>query len=144
MTIITTLLVLAMTAVPTAPEGADVLASSHGATETIDRLAAIVEAHGGRVFARIDFSADAKKAGLELRPEVMLIFGNPKQGTPLLQAAPSVGLDLPLKALAWTDEVGATWVAFDTAEYITRRHGVPASLQANISGARTLIEQATH
>ena len=139
---LTTLLVIAMTANPSAPDGADILASSHGATETIDRLATIVEAHGGRVFARIDFSADAKKAGLELRPEVMLLFGNPKQGTPLMQAAPSAGLDLPLKALAWTDAAGATWVAFDTAEYITRRHGLPASLQANIGGARALIEEA--
>lgn len=137
------LLVIAMTVIPSVPEGASVVASSYGAAETIDRLSAIVEAHGGTVFARIDFSADAKKAGLELRPEVMLVFGNPKQGTLLLHAAPSAGLDLPLKALAWTDEDGATWVAFDTAEYITRRHGLPASLQGNISGARILIEQAT-
>lgn len=138
----TFLLVIAMTAIPSVPEGANVLSSSHGAAETIDRLSALVEAHGGTVFARIDFSADARKAGLELRPEVLLVFGNPKQGTALLQAAPSVGLDLPLKALAWTDENGATWVAFDTAEYVTRRHGLSASLQANISGARVLIEQA--
>jgi uncharacterized protein (DUF302 family) len=110
---------------------------------TIDRLTQLVTSKGLQVFARIDFANDARQAGLELRAEQLLIFGNPKAGTPLLQSSPSVGLDLPLKALAYEDAGGATWVIVNDPAYIIVRHGVAPSLEANISGALALVAAAT-
>jgi uncharacterized protein (DUF302 family) len=118
------------------------IASKHGVAETLDRLERLLKERGLIVFARIDFSDDAAKAGLTLSAEQMLIFGNPKAGTPLLQAAPTVGLDLPLKALAWADADGKTWVAYNAPEYITRRHGLAASFSANLSGPVALLQAA--
>jgi uncharacterized protein (DUF302 family) len=115
--------------------------SAHDVATTLQRLEDIVKAHGLTVFARIDFSGDAARAGLSMRPEEMLIFGNPKAGTPLLQAAPTVGLDLPLKALVWQDESGTTWIACNDAGYVLQRHGLPSSFEANIAGAAALLAQ---
>lgn len=116
--------------------------SRHDVATTLDRLEQSVNAHGLTVFARIDFSGDAARAGLSMLPEGLLLFGNPKGGTPLMQAAPSVGLDLPLKALAYEDADGKTWVVFNTSDYVVTRHDVPPALAANIAGAAKLIEQA--
>lgn len=116
--------------------------SRHDVATTLDRLEQSVKAHGLTVFARIDFSGDAARAGLSMRPEGLLLFGNPKGGTPLMQAAPSVGLDLPLKALAYEDADGKTWVVFNSSDYVVTRHDVPPALAANIAGAAKLIEQA--
>ncbi|HEY0231846.1 MAG TPA: DUF302 domain-containing protein [Dokdonella sp.] len=118
------------------------LASAHDVATTLDRLQRSLEEHGLTVFARIDFSGDAARAGLALRPEGLLLFGNPKGGTPLMQAAPSVGLDLPLKALAFEDADGRTWLVFNTSDYLLARHEVPPELAANIAGALKLLEQA--
>lgn len=116
--------------------------SRHSVTETIERLDAIVRAKGLLVFARIDFGADAQRAGLTMRPMQALLFGNPKAGTPLLVASPQSGLDLPLKALAWEDAQGDVWISSNAAEYVRARHALPESLIPNIAGARALIEEA--
>jgi uncharacterized protein (DUF302 family) len=94
------------------------------------------------VFARIDFSGDAGKAGLSMPPTQMLIFGNPKAGTPLMIAAPSVAIDLPLKAVAWQDGGGRVWLSYNAPEYLKRRHGLPETLLPNIAGIRALVEHA--
>jgi uncharacterized protein (DUF302 family) len=124
------------------PAGFVRIASLHGAAETIDRLEAAARQHGLIVFARIDFAADAERAGLAMRPEQLLLFGNPRAGTPLMLAAPSTGLDLPMKALAWQDADGKTWVAYNPPEWIAQRHGLSPELAANLAGAVALIEQA--
>jgi uncharacterized protein (DUF302 family) len=116
--------------------------SHHSVGETLDRLDALVRSKGLTVFARIEFSADAERAGLSMRPMAMLLFGNPKAGTPLLVASPRAGLDLPLKALAWEDAEGAVTVSWNAPEYFEGRHGLPHELVANIAGARGLIEAA--
>jgi len=94
------------------------------------------------IFARIDFSGDAGRAGLHMRPEQMLIFGNPKGGTPLMQAVPTVGLDLPLKALVWEDAEGRTWLAYNDPDYIVQRHAVESNLSINLAGVIPLLERA--
>ena len=117
------------------------LRSRHSVSVTIDRLEGLLQERGVLVFARIDFSGDATRSGLSLLPEQMLIFGNPKGGTPLLQQAATVGLDLPLKALVWEDEQGTTWVGYNTTDYIIQRHGLPSAMSANLAGAITLLQQ---
>jgi uncharacterized protein (DUF302 family) len=118
------------------------LTSRHAVAETLERLEALLKERGVMVFARIDFSGDAARAGLTLRPEQMLIFGNPKAGTPLMQNEPAAGLDLPLKALVWEDAEGGTQVAYNDPQYVTRRHGLDAALAANLAAVVPLIERA--
>ena len=111
--------------------------------QAIDRLQALATAAGLTVFARIDFSGDAQRAGLTMRPMQMLLFGNPPEhGTPLMVAAPRTGLDLPLKALAWEDAEEAVWLSFNAPEYLQGRHGFPAALIANIAAVRVLVQKA--
>jgi uncharacterized protein (DUF302 family) len=121
--------------------GAIQLRSRHPVSVTIDRLQALLKQHGILVFARIDFSGDAERAGLRMPAEQMLIFGNPKGGTPLMQQAPTSGLDLPLKALVWEDDQGTTWIGYNTPDYILQRHGLPTAMSANLSGAISLLQQ---
>jgi len=99
--------------------------SSCSVAETIDQLEALATAQGMRIFARIDQKAAAEDAGLTLRPTVLLIFGDPKSGTPLMAAHPSVALDLPLKALAWQDDSGQVWLTYNSPQYLWERHGLP-------------------
>ncbi|HEY2416876.1 MAG TPA: DUF302 domain-containing protein [Steroidobacteraceae bacterium] len=110
--------------------------------ETIDRLQSLATAAGLTVFARIDFSGDAQRAGLTMRPMQMLLFGNPKGGTPVMVAAPRAGLDLPLKALAWQDNEGSVWLSYNAPEYLQSRHGFPPALTANFAGIRALVQKA--
>ena len=116
--------------------------SRHPANATIHRLETLLTEKGVKIFARIDFSADAQAAGLTLRPELMLIFGNPKAGTPLMVERPTVGIDLPLKVLAWEDTQGKSWVAFNDPSYIIARHELTESLAKNLAAVIPLIEQA--
>jgi uncharacterized protein (DUF302 family) len=102
------------------------------------RLEAAVAQRGLTIFARIDFAADAAAVGLVLRPARLLLFGNPRAGTPLIVAAPTVALDLPLKVLVWEAEDATVWVGFNTPEYLAERHGVPAGLLANVRAVETL------
>lgn len=117
--------------------------SPRSVAATIDRLEALARQRGLAVFARIDFSGDAARAGLTLAPMQMLLFGNPKAGTPLLAAAPRSALDLPLKALAWEDGDGQVWVSWNALDYLAARHGLSETVVQSIAGGLALIEAAT-
>lgn len=103
--------------------------SPHSVTETVDRLAAAVEGAGAKVFARIDHAAGATSVGSELRPTQMLMFGNPKLGTPALQAAQTTGLDLPLRVVVYQDQNGQVHVAYHPPAKLAEEHGVPADAE---------------
>ena len=118
------------------------ITSTHSVAQTMERLESLLKERGVMIFARIDFSGDAARAGLSLRPEQLLIFGNPKAGTPLMQSVPAAGLDLPLKALVWEDAEGHTQIAYNDPHYIIRRHGLDAALAANLAAVVPLIERA--
>jgi uncharacterized protein (DUF302 family) len=118
------------------------LKSERRAAATIDRLAELVRAKGLTVFARIEFSHDAETAGLTMHPMVQLVFGNPKAGTPLLVANPAAGLVLPLRALAWEDADGHSWLSYEAPETVIERFHLPPALGANIAGLRALCEAA--
>jgi uncharacterized protein (DUF302 family) len=113
--------------------------SAHSVEETIDRLEAVLREKNVQVFARIDQRAEAKKAGLDMPAMELLIFGNPKAGTPLMIAEPTLGIDLPLKAMAWEDREGKVWLSYNAPEYLEERYGM--ELKAlGVIGA--LVEQA--
>ena len=116
--------------------------SPYSVPETLARLESILKERGVTVFVRVDHSGEAEKAGLKMRPTQLLIFGSPKGGTPVMVAAPSVAIDLPLKALAWEDERGRVWLSYNTPEYLQQRHGFPMDLLKNIAGASALIQKA--
>src|SRR3984893_11828244 len=116
--------------------------SGYSVPETVARLQAVLKEKGLRVFALIDHSGEAEKAGLTMRPTQLLIFGSPKGGTPLMVAAPRLAIDLPLKALAWQDEQGKVWLSDNSPEYLQERHGFPAALLKNIAGIGALIQKA--
>lgn len=118
------------------------LPSRHSVAATLDRLEASLKQRGVLVFARIDFSGDAARAGLHMRPEQMLIFGNPKAGTPLMLQVPAVGLDLPLKVLAWEEAEAKVWLAYNDPQYIVRRYGIEAALAANLAAVAPIIQAA--
>ena len=106
-------------------DGLIAIKSPHGVGETVDRLEMLVIEKGMTVFARIDHSAGAAKVGKALRPTQLLIFGNPKGGTPFMVCAQTAGIDLPLKMLAWQDESGQVWLAYNDPVFLAARHGVP-------------------
>ena len=116
--------------------------SPYSVQDTLARLESILKERGLTIFARVDHSGEAEKAGLKMRPTQLLIFGSPKGGTPLMVAAPSVAIDLPLKALAWEDESGRVWLSYNVPEYLQQRHGFPIELLKNIAGASALIQKA--
>ena len=116
--------------------------SRHSVAETVTRLEAALEAKGLRVFARIDHSGEAKAVGLKMRPTLLIVFGNAKAGTPLMVAAPTLAIDLPMKALVWEDADGVVWLSYNSPEYLARRHGIPDELMKNISGASAVLEGA--
>ena len=121
------------------------LPSAYGAEETLRRLEALLAERGVHVFARVDHAAGAAKVGLPLRPTQVLLFGNPAAGTPLMQSSQTIGIDLPLKALAWEDEAGRTWLSYNRPDYLAQRHGVhdrgPA-VQAMTAGLEALARAA--
>ena len=100
------------------------LKSNHDVSETINRLEAVLNKKGMTVFKRIDHSAGAEKAGIELRPTELLIFGNPKVGTPLMLCSQTAAIDLPQKVLAYEDEKGQTWLSYNDPAYMAKRHGI--------------------
>lgn len=110
------------------------LASRHSVEETVSRLEAVLAQKGVSIFASIDHSGEAARVGLEMRPTKLLIFGSPKAGTPLMRAAPTIAIDLPLKALIWEDAEGRVWLTYNDPQYLQRRHNVPAELLPNIAG----------
>jgi uncharacterized protein (DUF302 family) len=111
------------------PDGFIAVPSTHGPKETADRVAAAIAERGMMVMARIDHAGAAEKIGMALRPTEVLIFGNPKGGTPLMQAAQTIGIDLPLKALIWQDEAGKTWIGYNDPAWLAKRHGVGGAEQ---------------
>lgn len=118
------------------------IASPYPVEETLRRLQAAFAAKGLQVFAVIDHSGEAEKVGLKMRPTKVVIFGSPKAGTPLMVAAPSLAIDLPLKALVAEDAVGKVWLTYNDPEYLQERHGVPEQLIKNLAGAGTVIAKA--
>lgn len=119
------------------------LESSFPVKETVDRLARLVESKGLTVFCRIDHAANAVSAGLELRPTEVLIFGNANGGTPLMQATQCIGIDLPLKALAWQDAGGRTWLSYNDPVWLTARHGIETVGAAPATAMRALLMAVT-
>jgi uncharacterized protein (DUF302 family) len=118
------------------------LNSPHSVTETLARLESIVQSKGIAILARIDHSGDAAKAGLEMYPTKLLIFGNAKSGTPLMIASPTVAIDLPLKALVWQDADGKVWLSYNSPACLKQRHGVPDDLLQNIAGIVPICAEA--
>jgi uncharacterized protein (DUF302 family) len=118
------------------------IASPYSLEETLRRLQAAFAAKGLQVFAVIDHSGEAEKVGLKMRPTKVVIFGSPRAGTPLMVAAPSLAIDLPLKALVAEDAVGKVWLTYNDPEYLQERHGVPEQLIKNLAGAGTVIAKA--
>lgn len=118
------------------------VASHYSLDETVQRLEAMFAEKGLKVFAVIDHSGEAQKAGLKMHPTKVIIFGSPKAGTPLMVAAPSLAIDLPLKALVAEDDLGKVTVTYNSPQYLQQRHGFPPDLIKNLAGAGALIEKA--
>jgi uncharacterized protein (DUF302 family) len=118
------------------------VASGYSVDETVKRLEAVLAERGVKVFALIDHSGEAEKVGMKMRPTKVVIFGSPKAGTPLMVAAPSLAIDLPLKALVAEDEGGKVWVSYNSPEYLQQRHGVPEDLVKNIAVVGALVAKA--
>jgi uncharacterized protein (DUF302 family) len=117
------------------------LSSRYPAAETMARLEAAVKAKGIHIHVSIDHSGDAAAAGLTMRPTHLLIFGNAKAGTPLMVAAPTLAIDLPLKALVWEDEAGLVWLSYNSPEYLRQRHDFSEDLVKNLAAVRTIAEE---
>ena len=115
---------------------------NHSVDETLQKLKGLLQAKGVTLFAVIDHSGEAEKVGMKMRPTKLAIFGNPKAGTPLMLAAPSVAIDLPLKILIWEDEAGKVWVSYNGAEYLQQRHDLPEELVQNLAAAGLLAAAA--
>jgi uncharacterized protein (DUF302 family) len=122
-----------------AADGLTTIPSSYGPKDTMDRLEAAVKAKGLTVFARIDHAAGAAEVGLPLRPTELLIFGNAKGGTPLMQAVQTIGIDLPLKTLVWQDASGKTWLSYNEPGWLAKRHGLGHEVDATVSAITALL-----
>jgi len=116
--------------------------SNHSVDQTVENLKAILLAKGVKLFALVDHSGEAEKAGIQMRPTKLLIFGNPKAGTPLMLASPSIAIDLPLKILVWEDRDGKVWISYNSPAYLQARHSVPQELVQNIAVAGALAAKA--
>jgi uncharacterized protein (DUF302 family) len=117
--------------------------SEHRVSETIDRLATVVAEIGMTVFARIDHAHGAAEVGLALRPTELLVFGTARGGTPLMQARQTVGIDLPLKALAWEDADGTVWLTCNDTSWIARRHGIGPEVQQPVAHMADILADLT-
>jgi uncharacterized protein (DUF302 family) len=126
-----------------AADGLITVRSSHGPKDTMNRLEAEVKAKGMTVFARIDHAAGATEVGLSLRPTELLIFGNAKAGTPLMQAIQAIGIDLPLKALVWEDASGTTWLSYNDPRWLAQRHGLDHQADAAINAMAAALSAVT-
>ncbi len=125
-------------------EGLVTLPSNYPVPDTIDRLRDAVTAAGLQVFARVDHAAGAREVGLELRPTELLIFGNARGGTPLMQDKQTAGIDLPLKVLAWADESGHTWLSYNDPPWIAERHALGEASTAAVQTLRGAIGKLAH
>lgn len=118
------------------------VSTNRSVEQAADKLASLIAAKHIVLFARIDFAADAQRAGLSMLPAQLLVFGNPRAGTPLMQAAPTLALDLPLKVLVWQDGDGRVWLSYNATEYLRARHDVPAELMTAVDGIGALVQAA--
>jgi uncharacterized protein (DUF302 family) len=116
--------------------------SHHSVKETVEKLKGILNSKGVTLFALVDHSGEAEKVGLTMRPTKLLIFGSPKAGTPVMLAAPSIAIDLPLKILVWEDGDGKVWVSYNAAEFLRERHNVPQDLMQGLAVVETLATKA--
>src|ERR1700730_13672561 len=116
--------------------------SHHSLEETVKRLKGILRSKGVKLFAIVDHSAEAEKVGIKMLPTKLLIFGNPKAGTPLMQAAPSIAIDLHLKILVWEDKTRRVWISYNSPRYLHHRHGIPPDLLQNVAVIETLAAKA--
>lgn len=116
--------------------------SNHSVDETLERLKGTLEAKGVTIFAIVDHSGEAEKVGLKMPPTKLIIFGNPQAGTPLMLAAPSSAIDLPLKILIRQDIDATVWVSYNSSAYLLERHGLPQDLLPNIAVVETLATKA--
>ena len=116
--------------------------SHHSVDETVEKLKGILNAKGVTLFALVDHSGEAEKAGMKMPPTKLLIFGSPKAGTPLMLAAPSVAIDLPLKILVWEDSSGKVWVSYNSPDYLRQRHGFQGELIKNIAAVEVIAANA--
>jgi|SRR5581483_2635965 len=116
--------------------------SNYSVDQTVERLKQMLEAKGVTLFVLVDHSGEAAKVGMKMRPTKLLIFGSPKAGTPIMLAAPSTALDLPLKILIWEDEQGKVWTSYNSTEYLQERHGVPQQLIQNLAVVEALASKA--
>jgi uncharacterized protein (DUF302 family) len=123
-----------------AADGLTTMRSSQGPKDTMNRLDAAVKAKGMTVFARIDHAAGAAEAGLPLRPTELLIFGNAKAGTLLMQSIQAIGIDLPLKALVWEDGSGNTWLSYNDPNWLAKRHGLGHEAEATVSAMAAALD----
>jgi uncharacterized protein (DUF302 family) len=116
--------------------------SNHSVEQTVQNVERILQAKGVKLFALIDHSGEAESVGLEMRPTKLLVFGNPKAGTPLMLAAPSIAIDLPLKFLIWEDRDAHVWITYNSPAYLEARHGLPSELLPNIAVVEALAKAA--
>jgi len=128
--------------IPTPANGIQRVPSNYSVEETVEKLKAILESKGVMLFALVDHSGEAEKVGMKMPPTQLLIFGNPKAGTPLMLASPSCALDLPLKILVAEDVQGNVWLSYNTPAFLQARHGLPENLLANISVVEALAAKA--
>ena len=128
--------------VPDNGKGLIDIPSNHSVDETVTKLEGILQAKGITLFALVDHSGEAAKAGMKMRPTKLLIFGNPKAGTPVMLAAPSSAIDLPLKILVWEDDQGKVWITYNSPTYLQTRHNLPADLLQNIAVIGPLAKTA--
>jgi uncharacterized protein (DUF302 family) len=130
-----------MTAEPPS-EGVASKLSAYPVAETVRRIEQTARSKGLTVFVRIDHGAGARDVGLMMRPEQLIVFGDPRAGTPLMVARPLVGLELPLRLLVWQDPWGRVWVSYNESAFIAQRFGLPDGLEKNIAGVPALIDEA--
>jgi len=123
-------------------EGLTTIPSQRGPKETMDRLESELRAQGMNIFARIDHAAGAREVGLELRPTELIIFGNARGGTPLMQSVQTIGIDLPLKALVWEDAAAKTWISYNEPNWIAQRHEL-TNADATVSKMAAMLRGAT-
>src|SRR5260370_12690378 len=110
--------------------------------QTVEKLKNILQCKEVALFALVDNSGEAEKVGMKMRPTKLLIFGSPKAGTPLMLAAPSIAIDLPLKILVWEDDQGKAWISYNSPDYLRERHGLPQDLLQNVAVVETLAVKA--
>lgn len=125
-----------------AETGIVTIPSHHSVDRTVEKLEGILQAKGVKLFAVVDHSGEAERAGLRMNPTKLLIFGSPKAGTPLMVAAPGIAIDLPLKILVWEDANAKVWLSYNSPAYLQARHGLPPELLQNIAVIETLAANA--